>query len=211
MKKTVNCSFDDLGVVITAWNGVHPDRPGHYSKTITMSRQDFNEACADRRKFGDALGIDVSAGWQNPIKDAINGAKGLKVDMNALTKFLVEMLAKYHGADAEKVFAELETQNGKIEEIVTKHCEEMESKMAEKIAENDTGAEEIKADLESQLKEKESENSDLNPESEVKNQEPKGEQDDGQRKGTGTRKGGKKSRGENNPGTPDESGDATVA
>lgn len=137
MKKVISCSFDELGVVITAWNGVHPDKPGHFSVTKTMSREDWNDACENRGRFSEILGTDITKGWQNALAEVINNAKRLHVDMDAMTRFLVDMLAKYHGDKAEEVFAQLAESNQRIEEAVMQHCEAEEQERAKKMAAED--------------------------------------------------------------------------
>ena len=92
MRKMITCSFDDQGVIMTAWNGVHPDRNGHYSITKAISRMDFNDACQDRKIFGLILGIDISQGWQNALNDAIKNASPLKIDQKKTVDFLVKLL-----------------------------------------------------------------------------------------------------------------------
>ena len=105
MRKMITCSFDDQGVIMTAWNGVHPDRNGHYSITKAISRMDFNDACQDRKIFGLILGIDISQGWQNALNDAIKNASPLKIDQKKTVDFLVKLLvAKYGEEKAAQIF-----------------------------------------------------------------------------------------------------------
>lgn len=115
MRKLITCSFDPNGVVITAWNGVHPDRPGHFSITKAISRMEYNDACKDRKLFGKILGVDITLGWQNPLNDAIKNASNLKIDMQSTVDLLVKLLvARYGEEEATRLFEELDKDNEKI-------------------------------------------------------------------------------------------------
>ena len=137
MRKMITCSFDDMGVVMTAWNGVHPDRPGHFSVTKTMSREVFNDACKHREKFSEILGTDICLGWQNALSDAVKNASNLKIDMVEYAKFATEMLAAYHGDKAAEVFAEMEKNNTDIQAAVNEH---LQAKLEEAMKKNEEGA-----------------------------------------------------------------------
>lgn len=116
MRKMITCSFDPSGVVITAWNGVHPDRPGHFSVTKMMSREEYNEACKNRHLFDDVLGIKVSEGWAQAVADATKNASNLKIDPKSGLNILMEAIIMKHGPEkAKEIFAELEKQNADIE------------------------------------------------------------------------------------------------
>lgn len=133
MRKMITCSFDDNGVIMTAWNGVHPDRNGHFSITKAISRADFNDACKDRRIFGLILGVDITQGWQNPLNDAIKNASPLKIDLKKTTDFLVQLLtAKYGEEEATKIFEAAEKENADMEALLKKHLEEETTETKEK-------------------------------------------------------------------------------
>lgn len=124
MRKMITCSFDDNGVIMTAWNGVHPDRNGHFSITKAISRMDFNEACQDRKIFGLILGVDISQGWQNALNDAIKNASPLKIDPKKTVDFLVQLLvAKYGEEKAAQIFEAAEKENNDIEAFLKAQLE----------------------------------------------------------------------------------------
>lgn len=124
MRKMITCSFDDNGVIMTAWNGVHPDRNGHFSITKAISRMDFNEACQDRKIFGLILGVDISQGWQNALNDAIKNASPLKIDPKKTVDFLVQLLvAKYGEEKATQIFEAAEKENADIEAFLKAQLE----------------------------------------------------------------------------------------
>jgi hypothetical protein len=124
MRKMITCSFDDQGVIMTAWNGVHPDRNGHFSITKAISRMDFNDACQDRKIFGLILGIDISQGWQNALNDAIKNASPLKIDQKKTVDFLVQLLvAKYGEEKAAQIFEAAEKENNDIEALLKEQLE----------------------------------------------------------------------------------------
>lgn len=124
MRKMITCSFDDNGVIMTAWNGVHPDRNGHFSITKAISRMDFNEACQDRKIFGLILGVDISQGWQNALNDAIKNASPLKIDPKKTVDFLVQLLvAKYGEEKAAQIFEAAEKENNDIEAFLKEQLE----------------------------------------------------------------------------------------
>lgn len=127
MRKMITCSFDDNGVIMTAWNGVHPDRNGHFSITKAISRMDFNDACQDRKIFGLILGIDISQGWQNALNDAIKNASPLKIDPKKTVDFLVQLLvAKYGEEKATQIFEAAEKENNDIEAYLKAQLEKEE-------------------------------------------------------------------------------------
>ena len=87
MMKNICCSFDqEHGTVfVTCNNGVHPDRQGHYSNTIVMTRDSFADAVKKRTLFGEALGIEIHMGWQNALKNAISNCIGIKTELKPET------------------------------------------------------------------------------------------------------------------------------
>lgn len=141
MRKMITCSFDDQGVIMTAWNGVHPDRNGHYSITKAISRMDFNDACQDRKIFGLILGIDISQGWQNALNDAIKNASPLKIDQKKTVDFLVKLLvAKYGEEKAAQIFEAAEKENNDIEAFLKEQLEKED--------EPETGSENVQTETE---------------------------------------------------------------
>ena len=229
MRKMITCSFDDNGVIMTAWNGVHPDRNGHFSITKAISRMDFNEACQDRKIFGLILGVDITQGWQNPLNDAIKNASPLKIDPKKTVDFLVQLLvAKYGEEKAAQIFEAAEKENNDIEAYLKAQLEKED--------EPETGAENVQTETEEErqritleLEPLFEELSKLDPSyertgfetvEEVKQMitdkkaettEIKEETNDGQgRTETTTETGGKKSRRKNDTGTPVEAGTDSV-
>lgn len=71
-KKLIAFSFEpeSIGGFAIVCNGVHFGRNGAFSHCIPMTKQAFLEACKDRIKFNELLGIDIREGWQNALKDA---------------------------------------------------------------------------------------------------------------------------------------------
>lgn len=144
MRKMITCSFDDNGVIMTAWNGIHPDRNGHFSITKAISRMDFNEACQDRKIFGLILGVDITQGWQNPLNDAIKNASPLKIDPKKTVDFLVQLLvAKYGEEKATQIFEAAEKENNDIEAYLKAQLEKED--------EPETGSENVQEQPESGL------------------------------------------------------------
>lgn len=138
MKRMIVCSFepDSIGGFITINNGVHPDRPGHYSKTVTITKEAFNKACKDRHLFSDILGVDITQGWQNPLKDAISNCQNLKEPApEKIGEFIIKANIEKRGEEAVK--ADMEAME-KQEEAIVKALEE---KMKEtETKENENGA-----------------------------------------------------------------------
>lgn len=229
MRKMITCSFDDNGVIMTAWNGVHPDRNGHFSITKAISRMDFNEACQDRKIFGLILGVDITQGWQNPLNDAIKNASPLKIDPKKTVDFLVQLLvAKYGEEKAAQIFEAAEKENNDIEAFLKEQLEKEDEPEIE--SENvQTETEEERQRITLELEPLFEELSKLDPSyertgfetvEEVKQMiadkkaettETKEEDNDGQgRTETATETGGKKSRRKNDTGTPVESSTDSV-
>lgn len=73
-KKLIAFSFEpeSIGGFAIVCNGVHFGRNGAFSHCIPMTKQAFLEACKDRMKFNELLGIDIREGWQNALKDAMD-------------------------------------------------------------------------------------------------------------------------------------------
>lgn len=73
-RKLIAFSFEpeSIGGFAIVCNGVHFGRNGAFSHCIPMTKQAFLEACKDRMKFNELLGIDIREGWQNALKDAMD-------------------------------------------------------------------------------------------------------------------------------------------
>lgn len=101
--KNVCCYFDNKeGVVyVMCNNGVHPDRQGHHSALVAMTRENFNRACKERTLFNEALGIDVTQGWQTALKNALSNAQNLK-DLGPMVaaKQVIDANVAMHGEEA---------------------------------------------------------------------------------------------------------------
>ena len=124
MKRLIVCSFyhDDVHVYITLNNGVKPDAPNHYSKTVAITREAFNKACKDRHLFSDILGVDITQGWQNPLKDAISNCQNLKEPApEKIGEFIIKANIEKRGEEAVK--ADMEAME-KQEEAIVKALEE---------------------------------------------------------------------------------------
>lgn len=133
MMKNICCSFDnEHGMVyMTCNNGVHPDKNGHHSRTIVMSREDFLKGCENRELFNEPLGIDIRLGWQNALKNAISNCKGLKTDIapEVAAKDIIDINIAQRGEDAVRAdMEELEKNNttiqDELQQIVDKATEE---------------------------------------------------------------------------------------
>lgn len=135
MKRMIVCSFepDSIGGFITINNGVHPDRVGHYSKTVTITKEAFNKACKDRHLFSDILGVDITLGWQNALKDAISNCQNLKEPTpEKIGEFIIKANIEKRGEEAVKADMEamekqeeafIQSMEEKIKEIETKEEE----------------------------------------------------------------------------------------
>lgn len=124
MKRMIVCSFDKDGIggFITINNGVRPDAPNHYSKTVAITREAFNKACKDRHLFSDILGVDITQGWQNPLKDAISNCQNLKEPApEKIGEFIIKANIEKRGEEAVK--ADMEAMK-KQEEAIVKALEE---------------------------------------------------------------------------------------
>lgn len=129
MMRNICCSFDNEHgtVFVTCNNGVHPDKKGHYSNTIVMTRDSFAKAMKDKLLFNEALGIDIRAGWQNALHGAISNCIGLNTELAPETaaKEILAVNVAQRGEDAVKADMEaLAVNNDAIEaelkEIVKK-------------------------------------------------------------------------------------------
>ena len=129
MMRNICCSFDNEHgtVFVTCNNGVHPDKKGHYSNTIVMTRDGFAKALKDKLLFGEALGIDIRAGWQNALHGAISNCIGIKTDLEPETaaKEILAVNVAQRGEDAVKADMEAlavnnEAIEAELKEIVEK-------------------------------------------------------------------------------------------
>lgn len=147
MRKMITCSFDEVGVRMTAWNGIHPDRVGSFSATIEMNRTRFNEACQNKMIFGEMLGINIAEGWQNALSDAVKNASPLKIDFLAASKVLVEKITERfvteHGQEegmkkAEAFFNSVDMETEATEDLIKKAMIAVAEKSEAQPAEGDT-------------------------------------------------------------------------
>lgn len=133
------CSFepDCIGGFITINNGVHPDKVGHYSKTVTITKEAFNKACQDRHLFSDILGVDITQGWQNALKDAISNCQNIKEpSVEQLAEFIVKQNIEQRGEEA--VRADMEAMEKQVEAIADTLAEQAEETVTEKEEVNGT-------------------------------------------------------------------------
>lgn len=130
--KNICCSFDqEHGTVfVTCNNGVHPDRVGHYSNTIVMTRDSFAKALKQRNLFGEALGVEIHMGWQNALKNAISNCIGIKTELEpeVAAKEILAVNVEQRGEEAVAAdIAELQKNNeaiqNEIKEIMKKETE----------------------------------------------------------------------------------------
>lgn len=133
MKKLIACSFEpnSIGGFITINNGVHPDKPGHYSKTVMITRESFNEACANRELFNDILGVKISEGWQNALFDAIETCKNLKTDTGipAMAEMIINHEIEERGEEAvAKDMEELDKHSEEVADAIDEAVEKKEVK-----------------------------------------------------------------------------------
>lgn len=95
----------------------HYGRHGAFSHCIPMTKQAFLEACKDRIKFNELLGIDIREGWQNALKDAIEPFTTMTEDCDpdVAAKAIAEMDVNIRGEEAVKQDMEtLEADNQKM-------------------------------------------------------------------------------------------------
>lgn len=131
MRKLICCSFEQgsMGGFITINNGIHPDRNGHYSKTVMITKEQFNEACENRRLFSDILGVDITMGWQNALKDAISNCSNLKttIDPVKMAETVIKGNIAEHGEEVVKkdmeTLAEILEEQEKFEEELAEKAE----------------------------------------------------------------------------------------
>ena len=124
MKRLIVCSFyhDGVHVYITLNNGVKPDAPNHYSKTVVTDRTSFNIACKNRHLFSKILGVDITQGWQNALKDAISNCQNVKEPTpEQIAQAIIEANIQERGEEAVK--ADMEAME-KQEEAIVKALEE---------------------------------------------------------------------------------------
>lgn len=133
MMKNICCSFDNEHgtVLMTCNNGVHPDKNGHYSNTVVMTRDSFAKALEKKELFGEMLGIDIRLGWQNALKGAISNCGGIKTDLAPETaaKEILAVNVEQRGEDAVRAdMEELQKNNEAIQDELKKIVEETKEK-----------------------------------------------------------------------------------
>lgn len=137
MMRNICCSFDNEHgtVFVTCNNGVHPDKNGHYSNTIVMTRDSFAAAMKNKLLFGEALGIDIRAGWQNALHAATSNCLGIKTELDpeVAAKEVLAVNVEQRGEEAVAAdIAELQKNNeaiqAEIKEIMKKETEPKETK-----------------------------------------------------------------------------------
>lgn len=137
MMRNICCSFDNEHgtVFVTCNNGVHPDKNGHYSNTIVMTRDSFAAAMKNKLLFGEALGIDIRAGWQNALHAAVSNCLGIKTELDpeVAAKEVLAVNVEQRGEEAVAAdIAELQKNNeaiqAEIKEIMKKETEPKETK-----------------------------------------------------------------------------------
>lgn len=143
MMRNICCSFDNEHgtVFVTCNNGVHPDRNGHYSNTIVMTRDSFAKALKDKLLFGEALGIDIRAGWQNALHGAISNCMGIKTDLEPETaaKEILAVNVAQRGEEAVKADMEALAVNNDAIQAEIKEIVEKDLKKEEKNDGDNTG------------------------------------------------------------------------
>ena len=123
--KIICCSFDkdSMGGFMTISNGVRCDKPEHYSKTISVTKEAFIAACKDKILFNDILGVDIRQGWQNQLSAAIEAFKDMKEEFDPAMALKVssEIDVKMRGEDAvNEDIVKLEKHNEELEKELLK-------------------------------------------------------------------------------------------
>lgn len=124
-KKLIAFSFEpeSIGGFGIVCNGVHFGRNGAFSHCIPMTKQAFLEACKDRIKFNELLGIDIREGWQNALKDAIDPFTTMSEDCDpaVVADAIAQADVNVRGEEAvAKDIETLESDNKKLAEAVEK-------------------------------------------------------------------------------------------
>ena len=143
MIRNICCSFDNEHgtVFVTCNNGIHPDKNGHYSNTIVMTRDSFAKAMKDKLLFNEALGIDIRAGWQNALHNAISNCSGLKTDLDpeVAAKEILAVNVAQRGEEAVKEDMDALAVNNEALQAELKEIVEKDLKKEEKPNVESTG------------------------------------------------------------------------
>lgn len=119
VRKLICCSFEkgSVGGFMTICNGIRADAPGHFSKTVAISRESFLAACKNRHEFSKILGVDITMGWQNSLGEAIKPFMGMKEPSAEDTaKFVIQANIEQRGIDA--VQSDMEKMDADAKDIV---------------------------------------------------------------------------------------------
>ena len=153
-KKLIAFSFEpeSIGGFAIVCNGVHFGRNGAFSHCIPMTKQAFLEACKDRMKFNELLGIDIREGWQNALKDATDPFTTMKEDCDPAVVADAIAQADVNIRGEEEVAKDMEVldaDNAKLVEAVEKEvkpAKKTTKKSKKKEVKDDEGREETVAD-----------------------------------------------------------------
>ena len=153
-KKLIAFSFEpeSIGGFGIVCNGVHFGRNGAFSHCIPMTKQAFLEACKDRIKFNDLLGIDIREGWQNALKDAIDPftTMGEDCDPAVVADAIAQADVNIRGEEeVAKDMETLESDNTKLAKAVEKEvvpAKKTTKKSKKKEVKDDEGRKEADAD-----------------------------------------------------------------
>lgn len=153
-RKLIAFSFEpeSIGGFGIVCNGVHFGRNGAFSHCIPMTKQAFLEACKDRIKFNDLLGIDIREGWQNALKDAIDPFTTMSEDCDPAVVADAIARADVNIRGEEEVAKDMETlesDNTKLAKAVEKEvapAKKATKKSKKKEVKDDEGRKEADAD-----------------------------------------------------------------
>ena len=141
-----------IGGFAIVCNGVHFGRNGAFSHCIPMTKQAFLEACKDRIKFNDLLGIDIREGWQNALKDATVPFTTMGEDCDPAVVADAIAQADVNIRGEEEVAKDMETvesDNAKLAKAVEKEvapAKKAAKKSKKKEVKDDEGRKEANAD-----------------------------------------------------------------
>lgn len=153
-KKLIAFSFEpeSIGGFAIVCNGVHFGRNGAFSHCIPMTKQAFLEACKDRIKFNELLGIDIREGWQNALKDATDPftTMGEDCDPAVVADAIAQADVNIRGEEeVAKDMETLESDNAKLAKAVEKEvvpAKKATKKSKKKEVKDDEGRKEADAD-----------------------------------------------------------------
>ena len=119
-RKLIAFSFEpeSIGGFAIVCNGVHFGRNGAFSHCIPMTKQAFLEACKDRIKFNELLGIDIREGWQNALKDAMDPFTTMSEDCDPAVVADAIAKADVNIRGEEEVAKDMETLESDNEKLV---------------------------------------------------------------------------------------------